>query len=583
MSIIGIDLGTTYSCVGVYRNGKVDIIPDEQGNNTIPSYVAYTDTERLVGHAAKNQSSQNPSKTIFDAKRMIGRDFNDSNVQKDIKHFPFKVVDSGGLPSIQVDDKSFSPEEVSSVLLGRIKLMAEQYLGYPVHKAVITVPAYFNDRQRQSTKDAGVIAGLDVVRIINEPTAAAIAYGLDTKNKEKNIMVFDLGGGTFDVSILNIDEGVFEVLSTSGDTHLGGEDFDTKMVEYFTKDIKNRFKQSPGPRAKNRLKKECELAKRALSSANQITLNIEALVDGQDFTATLTRAKLEDMCSDLFKKTLEPVKRALKDAGLKKTEIDEIVLVGGSTRIPRIQKLLSNYFDDKTLNKSINADEAVAYGAAVQGGVLSGDNDTLNDILLLDVAALSLGIETAGGVMTALVKRNTSIPHKFSQVFSTYSDNQPVVTIKVYEGERSMTKNNHELGTFDLKGIAPAPRGTPQIEVSFDIDANGILQVSATDKSSGKTEKIVVANDSKRSNEEIERLVADAEKYASEDKKVVDKIEAVNELESYAFSLDDERKKDILDWIESTRNDPNVEASEYRDRLDKEQSHSEEEVLEDLD
>lgn len=380
MSIIGIDLGTTYSCVGVYRNGKVDIIPDEQGNNTIPSYVAYTDTERLVGHAAKNQSSQNPSKTIFDAKRMIGRDFNDSNVQKDIKHFPFKVVDSGGLPSIQVDDKSFSPEEVSSVLLGRIKLMAEQYLGYPVHKAVITVPAYFNDRQRQSTKDAGVIAGLDVVRIINEPTAAAIAYGLDTKNKEKNIMVFDLGGGTFDVSILNIDEGVFEVLSTSGDTHLGGEDFDTKMVEYFTKDIKNRFKQSPGPRAKNRLKKECELAKRALSSANQITLNIEALVDGQDFTATLTRAKLEDMCSDLFKKTLEPVKRALKDAGLKKTEIDEIVLVGGSTRIPRIQKLLSNYFDDKTLNKSINADEAVAYGAAVQGGVLSGDNDTLNDI-----------------------------------------------------------------------------------------------------------------------------------------------------------------------------------------------------------
>lgn len=583
MSIIGIDLGTTYSCVGVYRNGKVDIIPDEQGNNTIPSYVAYTDTERLVGHAAKNQSSQNPSKTIFDAKRMIGRDFNDSNVQKDIKHFPFKVVDSGGLPSIQVDDKSFSPEEVSSVLLGRIKLMAEQYLGYPVHKAVITVPAYFNDRQRQSTKDAGVIAGLDVVRIINEPTAAAIAYGLDTKNKEKNIMVFDLGGGTFDVSILNIDEGVFEVLSTSGDTHLGGEDFDTKMVEYFTKDIKNRFKQSPGPRAKNRLKKECELAKRALSSANQITLNIEALVDGQDFTATLTRAKLEDMCSDLFKKTLEPVKRALKDAGLKKTEIDEIVLVGGSTRIPRIQKLLSNYFDDKTLNKSINADEAVAYGAAVQGGVLSGDNDTLNDILLLDVAALSLGIETAGGVMTALVKRNTSIPHKFSQVFSTYSDNQPVVTIKVYEGERSMTKNNHELGTFDLKGIAPAPRGTPQIEVSFDIDANGILQVSATDKSSGKTEKIVVANDSKRSNEEIERLVADAEKYASEDKKVVDKIMAVNELESYAFSLDDERKKDILDWIESTRNDPNVEASEYSDRLDKEQSHSDEEVLEDLD
>lgn len=575
--IIGIDLGTTYSCVSVWKNGNVEIIPNDQGNRITPSYVAFTDTERLVGNSAKNQANSNPLNTIYDAKRLIGRQYNDDVVQKEKKELLYKITEKDTKPSINViykgEKKEFTPEQISAMILSKLKETAEAYLGHKVEKAVVTVPAYFNNSQRQATKDAGTIAGLEIVRVINEPTAAALAFGLN-KKQERKVLIYDLGGGTFDVSILNADGEIFEVLSTCGDSHLGGSDFDRELVNHCVKEFKKKYKIdiSKNSRAIRRLKSACENAKRSLSSSTTSTIQMDALHNGIDFSTKITRAKFERLCESVFKKTLEPVKTALHDADLSKSDIDDIVLVGGSTRIPKVKSLLKEFFNGKELCQGVNPDEAVAIGAAIQGSVMMGGEDA-PDLVVCDVNPLSLGIETVGGIMTKLIPKNSSIPCTQDQTFSTNADNQPAVTIQIYEGERSMTKYCNKLGEFNLSGIPPARRGVPKIKVTFDMDNNGILTVSAKDESTGNDKKLKVKTGKENlSSEEIDKMLKEEKEFEEEDKKIRECVEAKSQLETYAYTvkssieetkvkeklseedvkLVEEKTNEILDWLDDT-------------------------------
>ena len=600
--ILGIDLGTTYSCAAIFlpTRNKVEIIPNDQGNRITPSYVAFSfkdgeeqDLQRLVGDPAKNQATLHPSNTIFDVKRFIGRRYTDASVQQDIKYLPFDVANVDGRPYVSISREGssnptmqFAPEEISAMVLAKLKIDAERYLGHVIEKAVITVPAYFNDAQRHATRDAGRIAGLEVARIINEPTAAAISYGVHRKGEE-NILVFDFGGGTFDVTLLTIDNGIFEVLATNGDTHLGGSDVDQIVMDYYMKKIENTSGIGGiggNRRAVQKLRKEVERVKRALSSQLSARLEIEELLPGYDLSDTVTRAKFEELNEALFQKTLQPVKRVLEDADLTIDEVDEIILVGGSTRIPRVQALVQEFFDGKEPNKGINPDESVAMGAAIQGSILSGQGgEAHKDVMLLDVTPLSLGTSADGGLMSVLIKRGSTIPTESSHDYHTVEDNQRTMTIDVFEGERSQVKHNHLLGLFEMTDLPPAPRGGVEVRITFKVDANGILEVTAQNLSTKSEKSITItAEDGRLSEEEMQAMVEEAEKFAEQDKKEAERIEARNQLESHLYRVQSslsengdriESKEDLktlmdsldesMEWLESHQ-DANEE--EYRQK-----------------